>query len=49
MHVFQLESIRKGEGFQKDTDATVIANTYDPGSPKYEKSNKVKQKFREGN
>ncbi|OWF48871.1 jouberin-like isoform X4 [Mizuhopecten yessoensis] len=43
-----LESLRKGEGLQKDEDAAIKANTYDPGnSPKNEKSNKQKQKLKE--
>ncbi|KAL4236261.1 Jouberin [Mactra antiquata] len=40
-----LESLRKGEGLQKDVDETKIANTYDPDNKKYEKSNKKKQKI----
>ncbi|XP_060065201.1 jouberin-like [Ylistrum balloti] len=43
-----LESLRKGEGLQKDEDEAIKANTYDPGnSPKNEKSNKQKQKLKE--
>ena len=45
---FQLESLRKGEGLKKDEDETAKANTFDPGKTKYEKSNKKKQKLREG-
>ncbi|XP_033737051.1 jouberin-like isoform X2 [Pecten maximus] len=43
-----LESLRKGEGLQKDEDAAIKANTYDPeNSPKNEKSNKQKQKLKD--
>ena len=45
---FQLESLRKGEGLQKEEDAAIKANTYDPDdSPKNMKSNKRKQKLME--
>lgn len=44
----QLESLRKGEGLQKEEDAAIKANTYDPdNSPKNEKSNKHRQKLQE--
>lgn len=44
----QLESLRKGEGLQKEEDAAIKANTYDPdNSPKNEKSNKRRQKLQE--
>lgn len=44
----QLESLRKGEGLEKDEDPAKIANTYDPdNSPKNTKSNKRKQKLME--
>nr|XP_022332539.1 jouberin-like isoform X2 [Crassostrea virginica] len=43
-----LESLRKGEGLQKEEDAAIKANTYDPdNSPKNEKSNKRRQKLQE--
>ncbi|XP_053394001.1 jouberin-like isoform X2 [Mercenaria mercenaria] len=42
-----LESLRKGEGIQKDVDETKLANTYDPDDTKYQKSNKKKQKILE--
>ncbi|KAL3869318.1 hypothetical protein ACJMK2_042012, partial [Sinanodonta woodiana] len=43
-----LDSLRKGEGLQKEEDTTLIANTYDPfDSPKYHKSNKQKEKLKE--
>ncbi|XP_052095753.1 jouberin-like isoform X1 [Mytilus californianus] len=45
-----LESLRKGEGLQKEEDAAIKANTYDPNdSPKNMKSNKRKQKIMEEN
>ncbi|XP_052257208.1 jouberin-like isoform X2 [Dreissena polymorpha] len=40
-----LESLRKGEGLQKDVDETQLANMYDPDDTKFEKSNKRKQKI----
>ncbi|XP_060597345.1 jouberin-like isoform X2 [Ruditapes philippinarum] len=40
-----LESLRKGEGLQKDVDETKLANTFDPDDTKYKKSNKQKQKI----
>ncbi|WAR23286.1 AHI1-like protein [Mya arenaria] len=40
-----LESLRKGEGLQKEVDETQLANTFNPDDTKYEKSNKKKQKF----
>ena len=47
--IFQLDSLRKGEGLTKDVDETVLANTFDPDDSKYEKSNKKKQRILDGN
>lgn len=48
LFVFQLESLRKGEGLEKAVDETKLANTFDPDDTKYEKSNKKKQKLLDG-
>ena len=46
--ILQLQSLRKGEGLEKDVDETKLANTFDPDESKYEKSNKKKQKLLNG-
>ena len=45
--MFQLESLRKGEGLIKDKDELQEANTFDPDDVKSTKSNKRRQKERE--
>ena len=48
MEMFQLESLRKGDGVRKDQeDRLLMANTYDPDDAKPNKSNKRRQKEKE--